>query len=126
MLQSDGSTRCAAINAASLALADAGVPMKDLICACSVGKVDGVLVVDINSKEDMYGEVDMPVAIIPRGEKIVLLQMDGELTFEEFERCLEMAKEACKKIYEVQKEALKKKYEIIAEEGVEENESPKA
>ncbi|HIQ50284.1 MAG TPA: exosome complex exonuclease Rrp41 [Nanoarchaeota archaeon] len=116
ILQSDGSTRCAAINAASLALADAGVPLKDLICACSVGKVDGEIVLDVNGKEDNYGEVDMPVAMIPRGEKIVLLQMDGELTFEEFEKCIELAKKGCKKVYELQKEVIRKKYAIIAEE----------
>lgn len=117
MLQSDGSTRCAAINAASLALADAGVPMKDLVCACSVGKIDGEIVLDINGKEDNYGEVDMPVAIIPREEKIVLLQMDGELTLEEFEKCIELAKKGCKMVYELQKEVIRNKYTIIAEEG---------
>ena len=115
MLQSDGSTRCAALNAASLALADAGVPMKDFVAACSVGKVDGEIVLDINSIEDMYGEVDMPVGIIPRWDKIVLLQMDGELTQEEFERCLELAKKGCKKVYEIQKETIKNKYIKIAE-----------
>ncbi len=117
MLQSDGSTRCAAINAAALALADAGVPMKDFVCACSVGKIDGEIVLDINGKEDNYGEVDMPVAIIPRGEKIVLLQMDGELTPEEFEKAIELAKKGCKMVYELQKEAIRKKYAVIAEEG---------
>jgi exosome complex component RRP41 len=117
MLQSDGSTRCAALNAASLALADAGVPMKDLIAACSVGKVEGHIILDVNGKEDNYGEVDMPVAIIPRGNKIVLLQMDGELTPEEFEKCLELAKKGCIKVYEIQKETLRNKYVTIAEEG---------
>ncbi len=117
MLQSDGSTRCAAINAASLALADAGVPMKDFIAACSVGKVDGEIVLDINGKEDNYGEVDMPVAIVPRGNKIVLLQMDGELSLEEFEKCLELAKKGCMQVYELQKEVIRNKYLKIAEEG---------
>lgn len=115
MLQSDGSTRCAAINAASLALADAGIPLKDLICACSVGKIDGEIVLDINGIEDNYGEVDMPVAMIPRGEKIVLLQMDGELSEEEFKKCIELAKKGCEKVYEIQKNVIKEKYTIIAE-----------
>lgn len=115
MIQADGSTRCAALNAASLALADAGVPMKDLVAACAAGKVDGVIVLDVNGKEDNYGEVDLPVAMIPRGKKIVLLQMDGELTFEEFEKCLELAKKGCMKVYELQKEVIRNKYIKIAE-----------
>src|SRR5256886_17670743 len=36
--QSDGGSRCAGITAASLALADAGIPMKELVAPCAVGK----------------------------------------------------------------------------------------
>ncbi len=115
MIQADGTTRCAALNAASLALADAGVPMKDLIAACSAGKVDGHIVLDVNGKEDNYGEVDMPVAMIPRENKVVLLQMDGLLTKEEFEKCLQLAKKGCMQVYKLQKECIKNTYKQIAE-----------
>jgi exosome complex component RRP41 len=37
VLQADGGTRCAGITVASVALADAGIPMRDLICACAAG-----------------------------------------------------------------------------------------
>jgi len=37
VLQADGGTRCAALDAASVALADAGIPMRDLVCACASG-----------------------------------------------------------------------------------------
>src|SRR3989344_3807528 len=40
LLQTDAGTRCAGITAASLALAHAGIPMKDLIGAVSAGKVN--------------------------------------------------------------------------------------
>jgi exosome complex component RRP41 len=116
ILQADGTTRCTALNAASLALADAGVPMKDLIAACSVGKIDGQIVLDLNSIEDQYGEVDMPFAIIPKNEKVVLLQIDGILTKEEFYKCLELAKNGCLQVYEIQKKALRNKYEELMEE----------
>ena len=111
VLQADGSTRVASINAASLALADAGIPMKDLVAACSVGKIDGKLIVDLNGMEDNNSEADLPFAMMPRTEKITLLQMDGELTKDEMMKLLNMAKENCKKLYEMQKEALRKKYQ---------------
>src|SRR3972149_10006018 len=38
VLQADGGTRCAGITAAALALADAGIPMRDLVSACAAGK----------------------------------------------------------------------------------------
>lgn len=107
VLQADAGTRCAGLTAASLALADAGVPMKDLVVACAAGKVDGQVVLDLFKEEDNYGQADLPVAIMPKNEDIVLLQMDGHLTQEEFDRALSLAIEGCKKLYEMQKEALK-------------------
>jgi len=108
VLQADAGTRCAGLTAATLALADAGVPMKDLVVACAAGKVDGQVVLDLLKEEDNYGQADLPVAIMPKSEEIVLLQMDGHMTQEEFDRALSMAIDGCKKIYEMQREALKK------------------
>ncbi|MHC1586317.1 MAG: exosome complex exonuclease Rrp41 [Candidatus Hecatellaceae archaeon] len=110
VLQSDGGTRCAGITAASLALADAGIPLRDLVAACAVGKVDGQLVVDLNDDEDKEGEADIPLAYIPAFDRISLLQMDGQLSEEEFLKALQMGKEACLKIYEMQRQALKQRY----------------
>jgi len=116
VLQADGSTRCASITAASLALADAGIPMKDLVVACSAGKVDGTIILDLMDTEDKLGEADVPVALMPNFNAVTLLQMDGTLTLEEFEKALNLAIEGCKKIYAMQKEALKAKYVNVKEE----------
>jgi len=110
ILQADASTRCAGLNAASLALADAGVPMKNLISSCSVGVVDGEIVLDMAGLEDNYGDVDMAVATIGNEDKIVLLQMDGIITKEQLIKMLELAKKGCAEIFEKQKQALKEKY----------------
>jgi len=115
VLQSDGGSRCAGITAASLALADAGIPMRELVAACAVGKVQGKLALDLSDAEDKYGEADLPVAYVPNANLVTLLQMDGALTTEEFERGLNMAVEACKNIHGMQREALKKKYHAIKE-----------
>jgi exosome complex component RRP41 len=109
VLQADAGTRTAGINAASMALADAGIPMRSLVSACAVGKVDNTLVLDLNKDEDNYGEADMPIAMTPDG-KITLLQMDGNLTNDEFKEGLEMAKTGCMAIHEMQKAALLEKY----------------
>jgi exosome complex component RRP41 len=115
VLNADGGTRTAGITAASLALADAGIPMRDLVAGVAVGKVQGVLVLDENEQEDMYGEADMPVAMMPSYREITLLQLNGVLTEEEFSKALELAIEGIMKIYNMQKEALKKKYAEIEE-----------
>jgi exosome complex component RRP41 len=113
IIQADGGTRCASINAAAVALADAGIPMKDLVASCAVGKYDGKIIVDLGDYEDKNGQSDLPVAYMPKFEKVTLLQMEGIMSQEETEEALGMAIEGCKKIYEIQKEALKKKYSMV-------------
>ncbi len=112
VIQADGGTRTAGITAASLALADAGIPMADMICATAVGKVDGTLVIDINEIEDKYGEADMPIAIAPQLNSIVLLQLNGRMTADEIEKGIMMAQSAIKKIREIQVDALKRNYKV--------------
>jgi len=110
VIQADGSTRVTAINTASLALATAGIPMKDLVAACSVGKIDGKLVIDLNGLEDNNSEADVAVAMLPSKNTISLLQMDGVLSKEELMKLLQLAKESCQKIYELQKNAIMERY----------------
>ncbi len=123
ILQSDGGSRCAGITAASLALADAGIPMRELVAACAIGKIEGKLALDLSDSEDKLGEADLPVAYVPNANMVSLLQMDGELTTEEFNKGLEMAVEACKTIHTMQREALKKKFREIKESVVEKEET---
>jgi exosome complex component RRP41 len=115
VLQADGGTRCASITAAALAIADAGVPMKDLVVACAAGKVDDTVVLDLYDAEDKLGAADVPVACMPNLNAVTLLQMDGILSPDEFEKAVNMAMEGCKKIYALQKEALKTKYMVVKE-----------
>ena len=112
ILQADAGTRCAGICAASMALADAGIPMRDLVSAVSVGKVGDAIVVDLNKEEEDYeeGSTDMPVAMMPRNGKISLLQMDGNMSKEDIKKALDLARNTCNKIYELQKKTLKEKY----------------
>jgi len=115
ILQANAGTRTTGITAASVALADAGVPMRDLISAVAVGKVDGTVVLDLNKMEDNWGTSDMPIALMPRKKLITLLQMDGNFTPEEFKQALALGFRGCEQIYEAQKQALREKYSIKSE-----------
>lgn len=110
VLEAEGGTRCLGIVGASLALADAEIPMRDLISACAVGKVDDTIVLDLSEKEDQTGNADIPVAIIPRTGEITFLQMDGNLTQDEFNEALNLAYAGCEFINQMQREALLNKY----------------
>src|SRR5215204_3072743 len=110
VLQADGGSRCAGITAASVALADAGINMRDLVAACAAGKVDDKIVLDINDTEDKEGGADMPIAYMPHLDEVTLLQLDGILTKDQFNECVDTAIEGCKRVYEIQKQALMQKY----------------
>ncbi|MBI2650547.1 exosome complex exonuclease Rrp41 [Candidatus Woesearchaeota archaeon] len=114
--QTEAGSRCAGICAASMALADAGLNMKDLVCAVSVGKVADKLLIDLDYSEESYADVavaDIPIAIMPNSGKITLLQMDGEVKKDELMKLLEMGKKVLTDIYEIQKKALKEKYHEV-------------
>ena len=112
IIQANAGTRCAAISAASLALADAGISMKDLVSSVAIGHYKDQVVVDLNKEEeDIEGATDIPIAYMPRMKKITLLQLDGKMPNEKMKEAIELGIKGCEKVYQVQKEALKRKYE---------------
>ncbi len=112
VLQADAGTRTAGITAAAVALADAGVPMRDMISSVAVGKIDDTRVLDLTKDEDNWGTTDMPIAMMPRKKLITLLQMDGHFAKEEFGQALDLAFKGCEQIYGAQRQALRDKYAI--------------
>lgn len=116
IIQANAGTRCAAISAASLALADAGIAMRDIVSSVAVGHYKDQVVVDINKEEeDIDGATDIPIAYMPRMKKITLLQLDGKLPNKKMKEVIELGIKSCEKVYDVQKNALKKKYQNMGE-----------
>ena len=112
VLQANAGTRCAGIVAASVALADAGIPMVDLLPAVAVGKVAGQIALDLKKEEDNFGEADLPMALVPQSGRLVLLQMEGHLTRAELSQALDLGVQGCRTIYEAMKEALRERYAV--------------
>jgi len=111
IIQADAGTRCAGINAASMALAHAGIPMKNLVSSISFGKMDKTLVLDLDKYEDSdfkegEGSTDIPISMTAGG-KLTHIQLDGKIDRKQLMEGIKMAKKACEKIHEIQKQALK-------------------
>lgn len=111
IIQADAGTRCAGINAASMALAHAGIPMKNLVSSVSVGKIDKTLVLDLDKYEDSEfdegeGSTDIPVSMT--GDKLLThIQLDGQIDVKQLKEVIKMAEKSCEELLEVQKAALK-------------------
>jgi exosome complex component RRP41 len=125
VLEADGGSRCASATAASLALADAGIPMRGLVAGCAAGKIDGKVVLDLSDIEDKIGDADVPLAMAPDRGEITLLQMDGKLTSSEFNEALRMGEEGIHQIQEMQRAVLLEKYAQIREKIGEDEDTPK-
>lgn len=111
IIQADAGTRVAAITAASVALADAGIPMRGLISSVAAGRVEGNIVLDLTKEEeDVSDAIDLPIAMLARTGEITLLQMDGDASVDEIEKIVRMTEKGCKDIEKIQGKALIEKY----------------
>jgi len=134
ILQADAGTRTAGINAASLALADAGILMKDLVVSVAVGKIGERVVIDLTKEEEdydsevikqdpnlkefyeYYGEgraTDIPVAMIPLTKEFTSIQMDGEISKKELKEALSLAMSKAHEIRAVLEKAIIEKYKEV-------------
>jgi len=111
ILQANASTRCAGINAAAMALAHAGIVMKEMVSSVSIGKIDDKIVTDITKDEEDYregeGSTDIPFTLSSRTKNITHLQLDGHIQTKRLKEAYDAAVKACEKILDYQIRALK-------------------
>jgi len=111
ILQANASTRCAGINAAAMALAQAGVVMKELVSSVSIGKIDDKIVADVTKAEEDWeegeGATDIAFTMTSVTKEITHLQLDGKIQTHRFMEAVDAAKAACEKIHQYQIRALK-------------------
>jgi exosome complex component RRP41 len=89
-----------------MALADAGIPMRDAAASCAVGYLQSTALLDLNYMEDSGGGPDISVAVHPNMDRLVLLQMDGKLLPDVLEECVALAVEGCKAVASVMRQEL--------------------
>jgi len=106
IISAEAGTRCVGLTAASVALADAGIPMTDLVVSVASGKINDIVVCDLNKEEDNYGEADLPMGILPNTGELVFLQMDGNLSQEEFKQAWDYNMNAASEVHSIMKKAL--------------------
>jgi polyribonucleotide nucleotidyltransferase len=113
VLSSNGSTSMASVCSSTLALMDAGVPIKAPVAGIAMGLVTGdnnnhVVLTDIEGMEDAYGDMDFKVAGTDKG--ITALQLDIKLRGVSYD----ILAEAIKQSREAHVEILDKLRQIIS------------
>lgn len=69
-MQADGGNYTACVNAAMLALVDAGIPLKDTVVSCTASLVKNVPLVDVNHVEQSGGSPELVVSILPQSGEV--------------------------------------------------------
>lgn len=127
VLSGDGSVLAAAINACTLALVDAGIPMPGLLCGCTAGmsgsaltprdprneELDPLLDLSLPEEQELPSLTVGTTTAVPVGEnnmdtdeeegemKVSVLNMDSRLHFTYIEMMLAVGIDGCKQIREL-------------------------
>lgn len=108
VLSQDGSLLAACLNATTLALIDAGIPMPDYVTACTAGSTSSYSsndesadpLLDLNGLE----EQELPfltVGTLGAGEKVSVLVMETRVQAGRLESMLAVGVDGCKQVREV-------------------------
>ena len=86
VLQADGGNYCACVNAATLALIDAGIPLKDYVCACTASLVNDTPLVDISSLESTTGGPELTLAALPKSRRDCFVGNVAKVSYRSFRK----------------------------------------
>jgi exosome complex component RRP41 len=102
VLQNDGGVSWACFNACSLALVDAGVPMRDLCIACGVWFGENQMVlVDPCSAELTQSGGELWMGYSPQEDKMLTCQFSGKVSESTLGDLLQQGEKACKQMFTV-------------------------
>lgn len=99
ILQSDGGNLAACINASTLALIDAGVPLRDYVAAVTCGGPGETPLVDLNYSEEVSGQAaNLTVALLPRTDETVLMELSSRVHLAHMDKLVDSALAGCKDV----------------------------
>ncbi|KAJ7534311.1 hypothetical protein O6H91_13G089100 [Diphasiastrum complanatum] len=107
VLQSGGGDLPVVISCASLALADAGIVMYDLVCAMSASSVGRQLLLDSTYEEEKGEDGGLMIAHMTSRNEVTQLTVTGQWSSTRLSEALEVCLDACVKLGEVMRTCLK-------------------
>uniref|UniRef100_A0A8V5GR93 Putative exosome complex component RRP41 n=1 Tax=Melopsittacus undulatus TaxID=13146 RepID=A0A8V5GR93_MELUD len=99
VLQSDGSHCCTGTTAAALAVLDAGIPLRDVVCAGSAALAEGTALTDPNGAEEAAVGPGLALALLPASGLLALVQLSARVPCERLEPVMEAAADGCRELH---------------------------
>lgn len=101
LVQDSGSLLACAINAACMAMIDAGFPMKCLVCAVSCAlNESGDIQLDPSLEKEKSACAVMTFAFDSANKNVMTSSTTGSFTVQEYDRCLEACRSAATKLFD--------------------------
>lgn len=102
VLQSDGSNMSACINAATLALIHAGIPIKDFVVSCSATLVDENTLIDVSHFEESASNLPiLTLSMLPKSKQIASMESTGRIPLDLVEKIIDSAVTGCEEIHQI-------------------------
>lgn len=102
VLQSDGSNMSACINAATLALIHAGIPIKDFVVSCSATLIDDKTLIDVNHFEESASNLPvLTLSMLPKSRQIVSMESSGRVPLDLIEKIIDSAVIGCEELHQI-------------------------
>ena len=115
VLEDDGSALSAAITCASLALADAGIEMYDLVSACSTSELEGQIIVDPTTAEHKYATGGMVCAFMANLNEVTQLTQVGDMSYQKVNEAMDLCIDGCTKLHQLQLDSLLPKQQHLSQ-----------
>ncbi|CAG8497794.1 7299_t:CDS:2 [Diversispora eburnea] len=108
ILENDGTASClaAAITCASVAVADAGIEMLDLVPACSASYINGHIFMDSDLIEEKRESGSLVLSYMPSLKEITHILQSGEVELNLTSQAIEQCTDSCSKIYSIMIDSL--------------------
>ncbi|GMH11977.1 hypothetical protein Nepgr_013818 [Nepenthes gracilis] len=107
VLESGGSDLPVVISCASLALADAGIMMYDLVAAVSVSCLGTNLIIDPVLEEESYQDGSLMITFMPSRNEVTQMTITGEWSTQKIHEAMELCLDACSKLRTIMSSCLK-------------------
>ncbi|XP_067831149.1 exosome complex component RRP46 [Heptranchias perlo] len=116
VIHDSGSLLSCCLNAACMALMDAGLPMKCVFCGITcVIDSDGNMLLDPTTKQEKEAAAVLTFSIDGVEKQLLMTSTKGSYSVEELQQCVAMCQKATEKIFQFYRDSVSRKYSKLSE-----------
>ncbi|KAK2912984.1 exosome complex component RRP46 [Channa argus] len=111
VLHDDGALLSSFLNAACMALMDAGLPMSCLFCGvtCAID-ADGCIITDPTAAQEKKSRALMTFAIDSAEHRVMTSSTKGSFSVHELQQCIAVSQKASEKIFQFYRDSVRRRY----------------